>query len=327
MESKSAFSASSKILVFAVLGFLPVFVSLAAHASPQAQPDTPAAPKQKQVVFETPQEAADALIQAAEQFDVAALNAIFGQEGAGFVSTGDPAQDKTKSVAFAAKAHEKNSVAMDPKNSTRAVLWVGDDDWPFPVPIVKQNGKWYFDAKAGHAEIVFRRIGANELDAIEICRGYVDAQKEYALKQHDNSNVNQYAQRIISTPGRHDGLAWQDANGVWSGAVGEDIAKALQQGAAQAGQPYHGYYFKVLKGQGPAAPLGEMDFVVEGVMIGGFGLIATPAQYRLTGVDTFIVSHEGVVYQKDLGPNSLDIFKDINRYNPDRTWRRTDDDW
>ena len=147
------------------------------------------------------------------------------------------------------------------------------------------------------------------------------------MKQHDESNVNQYAQRIISTPGKHDGLAWLDANGVWSGAVGEDIAKALQQGAAQAGQPFHGYYFKVLKGQGPAAPLGEMDFVVEGAMIGGFGLIATPAQYRLTGVDTFIVSHDGVVYQKDLGPSSLNIFKDTNRYNPDRTWRRTDDDW
>ena len=192
-------------------------------------------------------------------------------------------------------------------------------DWPFPVPIVKRGGKWSFDAKAGRQEIFLRRIGRNELDAIQICHGFVEAQHEYALLKREGSGVNQYAQRIISTPGKQDGLAWQNANGTWGGPVGENAARAIESGY-KAGEPYHGYYFKVLKGQGPAAPLGEMDFVVKGLMIGGFALIATPAQYRVTGVKTFMVSHDGVVYEKDLGPNTLEVAKGIERFNPDKTW-------
>ena len=174
-----------------------------------------------------------------------------------------------------------------------------------------------------------RRVGANELDAIEICRGFVEAQKEYAAEKHDDSQVNQYAQRIISAPGKHDGLAWQNPDGTWGGPVGEEVAKALEQGYTQQSQPqpYHGYYFKVLKGQGPAAPLGQMDFVVEGAMIGGFALAAAPAQYRVTGVETFIVGPSGVVYQKDLGPDTLKTFQSMERFNPDKTRQPTDDQW
>jgi hypothetical protein len=146
------------------------------------------------------------------------------------------------------------------------------------------------------------------------------------LEKHDGSELNQYAQRIVSTPGKHDGLAWQNPDGSWGGPVGETIAKVLQQGYAPNSPPFHGYYFKVLKGQGPAAPMGQMDFVVEGIMIGGFALAAAPAQYRVTGVQTFIVSHDGIVYQKDLGPDTLKIFKSMDRYNPDKTWQRTDDE-
>ena len=238
-----------------------------------------------------------------------------------------PRTGQRKATSFANMAHDKKSVTKDPKNPNRVVLSVGEDDWPFPIPIVKRNGKWYFDSKAGRQEILDRRIGANELDAIAICRGYVEAQQEYALEVHDNSGINQYAQRIISQPGKQDGLFWRNADGSPGGPIGEGIAKALEEGYTSKTEPFHGYYFKILKGQGPAAPLGEMNFMVEGVMIGGFALVAVPADYRVTGVKTFIVSYEGIVYQKDLGPDSLNIAKNMELYNPDKTWHRTDDHW
>jgi len=288
-------------------------------ASTRSQP----APK----AFATPKQASEALIQATATFDLPVLKEILGPDGEDLVSSEDPVRDKNIAAAFATKAREKNQITVDPKNSTRAILSVGNDDWPLPIPLVKKEGKWSFDTKAGREEVLFRRIGANELDVIQICRGYVEAQNEYALEKHDNAEVNQYAQRIISTPGKHDGLAWQNSDGTWGGPVGEGIAKALAQGYTDRSQPYHGYYFKILKGQGPAAPLGKIDFMVNGAMIGGFALAAAPAEYRVTGVKTFLVSYEGVVYQKDLGPDTLKIFKDMQLYNPDKTWDRTDDNW
>jgi hypothetical protein len=275
--------------------------------------------------FATSIQAATALVQAAEQYDVPSLLEILGPDGTDLVVTGDLVQDKQRATTFAAEGREKTSVTPDPKNPNRAILSVGNEDWPYPVPIVKRSGGWYFDARAGRQEILDRRIGANELDAIAICRGYVEVQKEYALEAHDG--VNQYAQRIISTTGKRDGLAWQNEDGSWGGPIGEGIAKALQQGNTSRTEPYHGYYFKILKGQGPAAPLGKMDFVVKGVMIGGFALVAVPAEYRVTGVKTFIVSYEGTVYEKDLGPDSLNIVKKMELYNPDKTWRITNDEW
>ena len=188
------------------------------------------------------------------------------------------------------------------------------------MPIVKTGKSWWFDSKSGLHEILVRRVGRNELDAIEICRGYVEAQHEYALTKHDGSAVNQYAQKIIATPGKQDGLAWKNDDGTWGGPVGENVAKAIERGYSSKTEPYHGYFFKVLKGQGPAAPLGQLDYVVNGAMIGGFALIAAPAEYRNTGVKTFIVSNDGVVYQKDLGPNTLELAKKIDRFNPDKTW-------
>jgi hypothetical protein len=238
--------------------------------------------------------------------------------------------DKNRAQAFAAKAKEKNSIEMDKKDPNRAILLVGNDNFPLPIPIVKHKGKWSFDTKVGREEILNRRIGANELDAITICRGFVDAQNEYAQEKHDDAKVNQYAQRIISTPGKHDGLAWKNADGTWGGPVGEGVAKAIEQGYSLPQgqpQPYHGYYFKVLKGQGPAARMGQMDFVVNGAMIGGFALAAAPAQYRVTGVKTFIVGPSGIVYEKDLGPDTLKRFQSMERYNPDKTWRATRDEW
>ena len=282
---------------------------------------------QRQQTFSSPQEAADALIKAAETNDVPAMKQIFGAAGEDLVESEDAVQNKNIAIAFAAEAHQKNSVTIDPKKPDRAVLVVGDNNWPMPIPIVKQNGKWLFDTKAGRQEMLYRRIGSNELDALQICRGFVEAQHEYALEKHDNSEVNQYAQRVISTPGKHDGLVWRNPDGSLGGPISERIADALQQGYTDKAKPYRGYFFKILKGQGPAAPLGEMNFVVEGAMIGGFALAAAPADYRVTGVKTFIVSYEGVVYQKDLGPDTLKIFKDMELYNPDKSWQLTDDSW
>ena len=278
--------------------------------------------------FDTPQAASDALIQAAGAYDVSSLIDILGPDGKDLVSSTDPVQDKNYAADFFAKAQEKKAVVVDPKNKNRATLAVGNGGWPLPVPIVKKSGKWYFDAKAGRDEVLFRRIGANELDAIQVCRGFVEAQKEYALDVHDDSGIHQYAQRILSTPGKQDGLYWKKADGTPGGPISEAIAKAIEEGYSFTGpSAYHGYYFKVLKGQGPAAPLGEIDYVIKGMMIGGFALVAAPAEYRVTGVKTFIVSHQGVVYQKDLGPETLDLAKKMDRFNPDSTWKRTDDEW
>ncbi len=277
--------------------------------------------------FDTPQAAADALIKAAEAFDVAALKEILGPGSDDIVASEDAVQDKNRALEFAGAAKEKNSIEVDKKDANRATLLVGNDDWPLPIPIVKKGGKWVFDTKAGREEILRRRIGTNELNTLSICRGFVEAEHEYAAEKHDDSTVNQYAQKIISTPGKHDGLAWKNPDGTWGGPVGEQAATALDEGYTDKAKPYHGYYFKVLKGQGKNAPLGEMDFMVGDVMIGGFALAAAPAEYKVTGVQTFMVSHYGVTYQKDLGPDTLTAFKSMERFDPDKTWQVTEDSW
>ena len=270
--------------------------------------------------FPTPQAAADALIAAAEKFDTSALQEILGPGSEDIIHTGEPARDKEVAQQFAEQARKKMDLSIEPKTKRRAFISVGEDDWPFPVPIVKTGATWSFDSKAGLNEILLRRIGRNELDAIQISRGFVEAQQEYATAKHGDAKVNQYAQKIISTPGKQDGLAWQNPDGSWDGPVGENVARAIERGYASRTEPYHGYFFKVLKGQGPNAPLGQMDYVVNGAMIGGFALIAFPAEYRVTGVKTFIVSNDGVVYEKDLGPTTVEVAKGIDRFNPDKTW-------
>ena len=304
-----------------------IVLLIAAQLSLAQQSSAPhAATTQKS--FATPQQAVEELVKAAGDYDVPLLLKIFGPDGEDFVSSADPVRDKTNSVEFAARAREKNTVKINQSNPARAVLVVGDENWPFPVPIVKKNGTWVFDSKAGRAEILYRRIGANELDAIQVCRGFVNAQHEYALAIHDDSGVNQYAQKIISTPGKQDGLYWENPPGTPAGPISEPVARAIQEGySIDKRSAYHGYYFDVLKGQGPAAPMGKLDYVIQGVMIGGFALIATPAEYRVTGVKTFICNQDGIVYQKDLGPDTLNIAKKITLYNPDKTWQRTNDEW
>ena len=318
-------SRSAKTNLLRLLGIASTLAFLSVPGDPTAQqPAAGTAPSSVDVgakTFDTPQQAADALVAAAEKFDEGVLREIFGPGGEDIVFSGEYPQDRKRAADFAAEAREKKSVSVDPKKGTRAFLLVGNEDWPFPVPIVKLGAKWAFDAQAGRQELLYRRIGSNELDAIDICRGYVEAQHDYALQKREGYDANQYAQRIVSTSGKQDGLGWQNPDGSWGGPIGEKIARAIEQGYSGGAEPYHGYFFKILKGQGPAAPLGEMDFLVKGVMIGGFALIAAPAEYGVTGVKTFIVSHDGVVFEKDFGPATINEFIKMERFNPDRSWK------
>jgi len=304
-----------------LLCLFPIVLSCAVWAQSQGQQPSSSAPAE-QKGFKTPQLAAEALIKAAESYDVPALLEIFGPQGEDFIQSADPVNDKNVIQKFAEKARQRHSVSVE-KNT--AVLQVGTEYWPLPVPIVKRQGQWYFDSKAGHDEILFRRIGANELDAIQICHGYVEAQKEYALTPHGNPPVHQYAQKIISSPGQQDGLFWKNPDGSPGGPISEGVARALEEGYSEKGAPYHGYYFKILMAQGPNAQFGKIDYMINGVMLGGFALVAVPAEYRVTGVKTFIVSHWGVVYEKDLGPDSLKSVKEMTEFNPDKTWHPTRD--
>jgi hypothetical protein len=320
MKSTSAKASLSRLLW---IGGTLAFLSVPGYLTAQ-QPAAKTATASFAVgakTFDTPQQATDALVAAAEQFDERLLREIFGPGGEDVVFSGEYPQDRKRAADFAAEAREKKSVSVDSKKGNRAFLLVGNEDWPFPVPIVKLGAKWAFDAKAGRQELLYRRIGSNELDAIDICRGYVEAQHEYALQKREGYDANQYAQRIVSTPGKQDGLAWQNSDGTWGGPIGEKIARAIEQGYSGGAEPYHGYFFKILKGQGPAAPLGQVDFVVKGVMIGGFALVAAPAEYGVTGVKSFIVSHDGVVYEQDFGSASLNEFIKMERFNPDRSWK------
>jgi hypothetical protein len=318
---KTRNDARSVVRLPAAIVFLGLSLAFSvALAGVVAAADTPAAAAIQQKAFKTPEAAAEALIAAAEKFDVPALTEILGPDGVDLVVSEDAVSDRNIAASFAAEARTKTLVARDPEDKKVAVLSVGAEEWPLPIPIVKSSGKWRFDTAAGRDELLFRRIGSNEIDAIELCLGYVEAQHEYALVKRAGSLVNQYAQHIVSTPGTQDGLAWQGSDGSWQGPVGEGIARVIAEGYSDRSEPYHGYYYKVLKGQGPDAPMGEMDFVVGGAMIGGFALVAAPAQYRVTGVKTFMVSHDGVVYEKDLGEATLEQFGAMERFNPDPSW-------
>ena len=336
MKTKLNIMTSSKLFVIITAIVSCAVVILATDAAEKKQATAASSPAKQgassssqssQKQFDTPDQAADALIQVAANSDAAGAREILGPDSEDIVNSEDPVADKNRALAFANKAKEKKSIEIDKSEPNRAILVVGNDDYQLPIPIVKQKGKWSFDTKVGREEILNRRIGANELNAIEICRGFVEAQHEYAAEKHDDAKVNQYAQHILSTPGKHDGLAWKNQDGTWGGPVGDEVAKALEEGySAERGKPYHGYYFKVLKGQGKNAPMGEMDFVIGGAMIGGFGLAVAPAEYRVTGVMTFIVGPDGIVYQKDLGKDTLKTFQSMDRYDPDKTWQETDDD-
>ena len=247
-----------------------------------------------------------------------------GPDGNDIVSSGDEVADAATRQKFVAAYDAKHEITMEGDN--KAVVVIGQEDFPLPIPIVRKDGMWKFDTAAGREEILFRRIGRNELDVIQTCLAYVDAQNDYADKDRTGAGKGIYAQRIQSSPGKKDGLYWPDDQGNDPSPLGEFIAQATGQGYSIGGgrTPYHGYYFKILTKQGAAAPSGELEYVVKGKMIGGFALVAYPAEYGNSGVMTFVVNHAGAVFQKDLGERTEKLAERITVFNPDQTWKKVD---
>jgi hypothetical protein len=277
-----------------------------------------AARRESQRNFATAQEVIQATIEAAEHDDAAALLELFGPDGRDILESGDPAQDKDVRAEFARSAHERLQIEEDPSNPDRVIFAVGKQDWPFPVPVVRENGRWQLDPISGRQELLARHVGRNELNTMELWRSYVEAQLGYASEEHDHEGTLAYAQRITSSLGKQDGLY---ADGAPQNLVTREFARAAGGGTRE---PDHGYYFRVLKSQGAAATGGRLDYVVNGKMIGGFGLVAWPAEYGVSGVQTLIINHEGVIYGKDLGPDTASRARTMTRFNPDRSWRRVD---
>ena len=277
-----------------------------------------AAPQATERTFATPQDAAHALADAAAANDTAALLKILGPEGKDIVSSGDPNEDKAGRAEFARLAAEKLQIRQD--NPDRNTILAGSQEWPFPVPLVRKDGVWRFDSAAGRVEVLARRIGRNELNAIDVCRGYVEAQMEYATRHNTGRGAMQYAQAIISSPGKRDGLYWE---GNPDNLVPKSFAAAAAAMFAEGKKPvpYHGYYFHILKAQGPDADGGAVDYVVKGEMIGGFALVAFPAEYGVSGILTFIVNQHGIVYSKDLGTNTMLLARKMTAFNPDKAWK------
>ncbi len=269
-----------------------------------------AAPSFAQERFDSSDAAAQALIDAVAQHDSARMAAILGPKAKGILTCGNATQDRAEQDEFAHLAQAKHRLEVSPMNPHRVILAIGDEDWPFPVPIVQANSKWSFDASEAPVEMHARRIGANELDAIEVSRGYVEAQMKYASEDRDKDGMLEYAPRLMSTSGHHDGLYWEG-----------ESEPLVPEGFAHAdSKPYHGYYFRILKGQGPDAPGGAHTYTVKDKLIGGFGLVAWPAQYGVTGVHTFIVNQNGIVYQKDIAPVAGKTTP-ITRFDPDHSWQ------
>jgi hypothetical protein len=273
--------------------------------------------------FKTAEEAADALVSAARAGDRKGMLTILGKDGADIVSSGDSVADASARNRVIEDYDTKHQVVME--GTDRALLIIGREDWPFPIPLVRKDNTWEFDTAAGREEILYRRIGRNELSAIQACLAYVDAQQEYAEQGVAGNGV--YAQRIVSQPGKRDGLYWPAQSSGDESPLGELAASAAAEGyrVGQQRAPYHGYYYKILTRQGPNAAGGTLDYIVRGKMIGGFALVAYPAEYRNSGVMTFLVNHQGTVYEKDLGPNTTRIAADMQGFNPDNTWRRVTD--
>ncbi|HWV51008.1 DUF2950 domain-containing protein [Pseudorhodoplanes sp.] len=274
--------------------------------------------------FKTPEDAVSALVAAVRADNVRDMIMVLGQHGRDIVISGDPVADQTARAAFLIAYDLKHQIVK--KDDDRAELVIGNNDWQLPIPLAQKGGAWQFDAEAGRREVLLRRIGRNELAAIQTSLAYVDAQNEYASMNPAGLKVDSYAQRIVSSPGKKDGLYWPTAANEPQSPLGEAFAAATVQGYRPGEQqiPYHGYCYKVLTAQGPNAPGGAMNYLVKGNLIGGFGLVAYPAEYGNSGVMSFIVNHSGVVLQKDLGPNTARIASRMTAFDPDPSWRRVD---
>jgi hypothetical protein len=275
--------------------------------------------------FSSPEAAVAALVQAVRAGDTATMLAVLGPDARALIASGDEVADQQSRERFVRAYDEAHR--LSPVGPGKVVLTVGRDEWPMPIPLVQDAGGWWFDTSQGREEILNRRIGRNELNAVQVCLAYVDAQREYYVRDPDGDALLQYAQRFRSTPGKRDGLYWDTQPGESPSPLGPLVARAEGEGypvKRPSGPriPYWGYYYRIVKAQGPHAPGGAYDYVVRGQMIGGFALIAYPAEYGASGVMTFIVSHDGIVYQKDLGPTTAAIARGLTRFDPDPSWSR-----
>jgi hypothetical protein len=274
--------------------------------------------------FATPDAAIAALVEAVKADDQAQMRAILGHAGAKLMHTGDAETDRENREAFVKAYSEGSKQQMN--GEEQAVVVIGKDDWPLPIPLVKSRQGWHFDAQQGQQEIRDRRVGRNELNAIQVCLAIVDAEREYATRDYDQDGLLEYAPRFVSSPGKHDGLYWPDEGGDAQSPIGPLLTAAASESASRERQrvPYHGYYYRILTKQGKNAPGGAYDYIVSGKMLGGFAVIAYPAQYGKSGVMSFIVNHDGKVYEKNLGPDTAAAASKINTYDPDSSWKQTE---
>jgi hypothetical protein len=310
-----------KNILLAALISTPLF-AVAAPPSPASTTSTEAKSVKAQD-FPTPDEAAKALLEAARSDDRNQIIAVFGSHDADLLSSGDKVEDKNNRSEFVTLAQEKMTV--EKTGGDRAIVHVGNTDWPFPIPLVKKGDSWQFDTEQGRQEILNRRIGRNELSAIGAIRGYVEAQFDYANSDRDGDGVSEYAQKLQSEPGKFDGLFWEPEEGQPQSPLGPLIAEARAEGykikgATEKPSPYHGYYYRILTRQGSNVPGGKYDYIINGNMIAGFALVAFPAQYGSSGIMTFVVNHQGKIFQKDLGPKTTEIAEKMKEYNPDSKW-------
>ncbi|MFZ2446461.1 MAG: DUF2950 domain-containing protein [Syntrophobacteraceae bacterium] len=277
----------------------------------------------KQKVFKSPEDAVNALYEAMKSNDRKGLLAIFGEREKDLVSSGDDVADNEMRARAVKMFDEKREIVR--RGDRKAILELGRDNWPLPIPLVQEKGSWRFDTEQGKEEILNRRIGRNELGAIQVCLAYVDAQREYAVSTR-KGGLREYAQRVFSEPGKRDGLYWETKEGEQPSPVGIFMANARKEGYKKdpGGKPapYHGYFYRILKAQGKNASGGAFDYVVKDKMIGGFALVAYPAKYGSSGIVTFVVNHEGVIYQKDLGPRTESLAQRIKIFDPDKTWEK-----
>ncbi len=276
--------------------------------------------------FTSPGEAVLALYKAVKASDEASLSAILGSNAGPILHTGDDVADKNMATNFISHYEQMHRVVIEPDQT--ASLYIGADNWPLPIPLAKNgSGAWYFDTEAGKKEILYRRIGTNENDAIEVLHTLVDAQQEYASTTHDDEKVKRYASKVFSDEGKHNGLYWKTSDNEPPSPVGPLLALAAGQGYTRSQgepKPFHGYFYRMLTKQGSAAKGGARDYAVNGLLTKGFAFIAYPAEYRNSGVMTFIVNQDGVVYEKDLGPDTVNLAAAISEYNPDNTWAPAD---
>lgn len=271
--------------------------------------------------FDSPEDAVAAFVASLEKYDMPGLKALLGPESEDLLQSSDAVQDTGDRERFLAAYKAKHSLADD--GADRKILVVGDQDWPMPIPIVKRDGKWVFDGEAGIDELIYRRVGANELGAIDACRGLVSAQLEYAAEGRDGDPAGIYALKLVSDAGLHNGLYWPVADGEPPSPAGPFVAAAAGEGyrrGAGSSEPYHGYYYRLMYAQGPNANGGAREYFQDGLLTGGFALIAWPADYGASGVMTFIVNQDGVVFQKDLGDDTATVVQTIQSFDPDSSW-------